>query len=72
MGTIKGMHEQLPDMANDVLKKQLLNKLNPELKQKLFDCGGDITVDLKKGTYTVAADSDELEQAIMSDLRSKK
>jgi hypothetical protein len=72
MGTIKELNDELPNMAKNALKKQLLDKLDPELKRRMYACGGGITVDLKNGAYAITACDEELEQSIVSDLRSKR
>lgn len=72
MGTIKDFSAALPGMIDNVLKNRLLEKLDPILKQRLFESGGDIIVDYNNKSFIVEAGSDELEKAIIADLKSKK
>lgn len=72
MATISEFMDGLPNMVNNVLKNQLLNKLDPELKQRMYDAGGDISIDFDGRSFSVIAGSDELEKAIIADLKSKR
>lgn len=72
MTTISDFMKDLPNKGNEVIRQQLLNKLDPVLKQRMLDAGGDITIDLQNGTYSVSAGNDELEKEIMADLKAKK
>jgi hypothetical protein len=72
MATISEFSDHLPHKINEILKNNMLEKLDPELKKKLFDTKGDIVFDFSKNTFTVTAGNDELEKAIIADLKSKR
>lgn len=72
MATISEFNDNLPNLINEVLKKNMLEKLDPELKKRLLAAKGDIVFDYANNTFNVSANDDELEKAIIADLKSKR
>jgi len=72
MTTIKGYSDNLPDKLNEIYRNQMLEKLDPELKKQLANAKGDIIFNYAKGTFVVTGVNDDLEKAIIADLKSKR
>jgi hypothetical protein len=72
MTTISEYKENFPEKINEILKKNMLEKLDPDLKAKLMASKGDITYDAKDNTFVVSTTDEDLRQAITADLKSKR
>jgi hypothetical protein len=72
MTTISEFSDNLPNLINEVLRNNMLEKLEPELKKKMFDSKDDIVFDFDNNTFEVVGVTNELAKEIMEDLKSKK
>jgi hypothetical protein len=72
MTTISEFADNLPNKINEVLREQMLEKLDPILRKKMEDAGGDIKFDYDNNTFEVVGVSDELDKQITEDLKSKR
>ena len=70
MGTLQDLKDNLPQIASEAIKTQILEKIPSDLKQKMYDSGGDIEVDLQAGTWDIIGHlSDDLKSEIIQLLK---
>lgn len=55
------------ELGADAIKKNLLNKIPQELRDKLHSEGGDVVVDLDRNSFTISACS----KALLDEISSK-
>lgn len=72
MITITESNDELPLFINDILRKNMLESIDPELKKRLLDTKGDIVFDYQNNTFKVKTNDDELQKAIIADWKSKR
>ncbi|WP_413669380.1 hypothetical protein ACEN9X_05115 [Mucilaginibacter sp. Mucisp86] len=64
--------DDLALLINDIVRKHMLDTIDPDLRKKLSDTKGDIVFDFKNNTFIVKANDEELKNAIVEDWKSKR